>query len=338
MNAAPATPRTPPVRIAVLICTYRRPDALIPCLEALARQTRLPDDVMLVVRPTDVATHAALEAHPRRNLPWRIVPSPRAGLVAARNAGLQACQSDIVAFCDDDTCAHPEWVARILKRFASEPTLGGVGGRDHCHDGTKFDQRRRVTVGYLQWFGRAIGNHHLGFGAPRRVHFLKGANMSFQMEAIGPLRFDDRLRGQGAQPHDDLAFSLAVARRGWVLVYDPLVTLDHYAYRQDQPRPYVATRRLDDPQAYADACYNYVLAIWGSLSLFGRLASLFWLPLVGMRVCPGLLQAVRLTPTQGIISWRKFAIAQRSVMQACRLLIGPGSRIPPVRLSQREPG
>lgn len=177
-----------------------------------------------------------------------------------------------------------------------------------------------------QWFGRTIGNHHLGHGAPREVAFIKGANMIFRMEAVGATRFDTRLRGNGAQPHDDLAFSLAIGRKGWKLLYDPLVTLDHYSSRPDQPRAYVASARLDDPQALADACYNYVIAVWDSLQPAGRVASIFWVVLVGMRVCPGLLQAIRLTPSQRGISWRKFAIAQRAVFQAfCDLLL-PAAR------------
>ncbi len=337
-SGAPADrPRaTRPVRtIAVVICTYRRPDAVVLCLEALGRQTRLPSDVILVVRPDDEGTHAALSGWAPGALPTRVLAVTRPGLVAARNVGLEACRSDVVAFCDDDTVAHPEWLARIMAHFEADPALGGLGGRDRCHDGTAFDERQRHPVGRLQWFGRAIGNHHLGRGAPQEVQILKGANMTYRTEAIGPMRFDGRLRGKGAQAHDDLAFSLTLHRRGWRLLYDPAVAMDHYCSRPDQPRAYVAGRTLPDAQALADASYNYVLAIWPSLPPAGKAVSLTWFFLVGMRVCPGLMQAVRLTPSQRLVAWQKFAISQRGVLEAYRSLL-PSARPPaPGRLRWR---
>lgn len=55
------------------------------------------------------------------------------------------------------------------------------------------------TIGVLiQWFGRIIGNHHLGVGLPQKVDFLKGANMSYRAQVLATLRFDTRLRGAGA--------------------------------------------------------------------------------------------------------------------------------------------
>jgi len=85
----------------------------------------------------------------------------------------------------------------------------------------------------VHWFGRVIGNHHLGVGEPRET-CCKGVNMNYRRAAIANLRFDQRLWGPGAQAHNDMAFSLAV-RRGWKLIYDPRVAVDHYpAQRFDE--------------------------------------------------------------------------------------------------------
>ncbi len=316
MTARPRA-RRPAGTLAVLICSYRRPDKLRACLAALAAQTRPPDDIMVVARPEDTATGdmvAACAALPA--MPCRVVAVRAPGLVAARNAGLAACRSDIVAFCDDDTCPQPDWVARILAHFAADPELGGLGGRDRVHDGVRFDEGRRDAVGRLQWFGRIVGNHHLGHGPAREVHHLKGANMSYRTEAVGPIRFDGRLRGRGAQAHDDLAFSLAIRRGGWRMLYDPAVLLDHYAFRTDAPRPYVAGGGLPDPLGYADSGYNMGLTVWDALGPLRRLALVPWSLLVGTRLYPGLLQALRLTPREGWVAWRKFALYQRASLSA----------------------
>jgi GT2 family glycosyltransferase len=294
--------------VSVLICTYRRPDALLPCLAGLAVQTRVPDDVILVVRPSDFATHEAMAARVADGLPWRIVAVNEPGLVAARNAGLAALRSDVVAFCDDDTVASPEWLARVLAHFA-DPSVGGVGGRDRCHDGTGFDDRQRAVVGHLQWWGRAIGNHHLGFGAARPVDFLKGANMSFRAEAVRGRWFDTRLRGKGAQACDDLSFSLSVARGGWTLIYDPAALIDHYA-ASDQLRSYVVQPGLPDPLSYQDACFNHALTLWDQMGPARRGFFMAWSTLVGVGNYPGVLQAVRIWLRGDPAAWRKFRINQ----------------------------
>jgi GT2 family glycosyltransferase len=299
---------TRPATISVLICTYKRPDALLPCLAGLAAQTRLPDDVILVVRPSDVVTHEAMGARVPDGLPWRIVAVHEPGLVAARNAGLAAQRCDVVAFCDDDTVASAGWLERLLAHF-DDPEVGGVGGRDRCHDGTGFDDRQRNVVGHLQWWGRAIGNHHLGFGAARRVDFLKGANMSFRAEAVRGRWFDTRLRGKGAQADDDLSFSLSVARAGWTLIYDPAALVDHYA-ASDQLRSYVVQSGLPDPLSYQETCFNHALTLWEQMGLARRAVFVAWASLVGVGNYPGFLQAVRFWLRRDPAAWRKFRINQ----------------------------
>jgi len=298
---------TRPATIGVVICTHRRPSALLACLTGLATQSRMPDDVLVVVRPTDTATQQALAARPADGVPWRIVPVHEPGLVAARNAGLAANRCDIVTFCDDDTVAAPDWLGIVLAHFIADPRVGGVGGRDRCHDGAGFDDRRRRVVGRLQWWGRAIGNHHLGFGAARQVDFLKGANMSFRAASVRGLWFDTRLRGKGAQAHDDFSFSLAVAGAGWKLVYDPAALVDHYP-AADQLRSYVVRHGLADPQAFAEACFNHSLTLWGRMGAARRMVYLVWAASIGVSTYPGFLQAVRFWWRGDTASWRKFQL------------------------------
>lgn len=309
-----------PVTHGVLICSYRRPESLLPCLTAVAGQRRPPDDVIVVVRESDTATLDALRNWIADGLPLRVVTVAAPGLVNARNVGLDVCRTDILTLTDDDTIAPPDWLGRIFAHFATNPALGGVGGRDRCHDGEGFDDRQRPVVGRLQWFGRTIGNHHLGCGGAREVDFLKGANMSYRAEAFATLRFDQRLRGQGSQPHDDLTFSLAVRRAGWTLIYDPAAQVEHYAARRDEPRSYVATTTLTDPAGFFDSCHNYVVALWDTLSPSRRVAYAAWAMLVGTRGLPGLVQAVRTTPVQGLAAWRKFLLCQQAHLAAYALL------------------
>jgi GT2 family glycosyltransferase len=311
-----------PVSIGVLIASYRRPAILLSCLRSLTRQIRLPDDVIVVVREDDAETNAMLErANALLALPLTVVRVTTPGTVAARNAGLGACRTDVLCILDDDTEPQPQWLEVVLRRFVEDPALGGLGGRDRCFDGKAFDDRQEAVVGRIQWYGRMIGNHHLGFGGIREVDFLKGANMSFRAEAFAQVRFDTRLKGRGAQPREDTAFSVAVKAAGWKLAYDPAAVVDHYAAVRDEARHYVEVKALADEQSFREFSYNDIVSIWPALSGVRRAAFVCWSVLVGTGVCPGLVQAIRYTPRLGAAAWRRFFVAQQGKFMAFRELL-----------------
>jgi GT2 family glycosyltransferase len=317
VEAVNAMPQT----IGVLIATYRRSNDLLRCLAALEKQTLPADDILLVVREDDAETRSSLSGFATISLPIRIITVSVAGVVAARNAGLDALKTDILAIIDDDTSPHATWLSRVMQNFRSDPALGGLGGRDRCFDGKEFDEHRESVVGKIQWFGRTIGNHHRGFGELREVDVLKGANMSYRSKAIADVRFDTRLKGNGAQPSEDFCFSVAVKCKGWKLAYDPLVLVDHYASQRAEVRHYVGVSAVNDALVFRDFAYNQVISIWHALSPLRRAAFFFWSVLIGTGVFPGFVQAIRFTPKLGIHSWRRFVIAQQGKMDAFRDLI-----------------
>jgi hypothetical protein len=211
-----------------------------------------------------------------------------------------------------------------MDHFRSGPEVGGVGGRDRCLvDGT-WDDRREAIVAKLQWFGRTIGNTEVGYGEAREVDFLKGANMSYRMESIGAIQFDCRLRGSGAQPPEDRAFSMAVRRTGAKLIYDPLILVDHYEGPREEQRHYAAMLPVNDAGAFSDLSFNWVVAVWDEFSVPRHLVFLLWNLLIGTRVSPGLAQAVRFTPQLGLASWRRFWLTQMGTTKGYFTLMGQG--------------
>ncbi len=305
-----------PKSIGVLIPTYKRSRDLLRCLDALRAQEKLPDDVLLIVREEDTETRSALSLYDRGTLPIRILLVATPGTVYAHNVGIEACSTDVLAMIDDDTAPHPEWLRTILQNFQADPRLGGLGGRDRCFDGQAFDESKEATVGKLQWFGRAIGNHHRGYGEIREVDLLKGANMSFRRTALETARCDTRLRGKGAQPNEDTSLTFAVKRAGWKIAYDPNAVVDHYQAVREEKRHYGGVSPVVDPEPFVDFAYNEVVGIWDSLSVTRRVVFVLWSVLVGTGVCPGLVQAIRFTPWLGWQSWYRFYLAQKGKLSA----------------------
>ncbi|MTJ06732.1 MULTISPECIES: glycosyltransferase family 2 protein [unclassified Anabaena] len=289
------------MRNTVLIPTYRRPQDLARCLKALQQQTKSVDQAIIVVRDTDTETQEFLDQFPYYLLPLKIVTVTQPGVVAALNAGLAQVQGDIVSITDDDAAPHPDWLAKINSHFSVNGAIGGVGGRDWVYQGDKLEAGSRSIVGKLQWCGRVIGNHHLGVGAPREVDVLKGVNMSFRTQAIGKLRFDDRMRGTGAQVHFEMSFTLTLKRAGWKMIYDPSIAVDHYpAQRFDEDQ-----RHNFNDIALINLVHNETLVLLEHLSPFRRIVFLCWSVLVGTRESLGICQWLRLFPKQGELVTKK---------------------------------
>ena len=305
------------LKLTVVVPTYRRPSDLARCLAALQQQHRPADEVIVVARDTDTATWDFLRDFDRQDLALQIATVKIPGLIAAVNLGLELAQGEIVAFTDDDAAPHPDWLARIESHFLACDRVGGVGGRDWVRaEGKLFDDSREI-VGKLQWFGRTIGDHHLGVGAAREVDILKGVNMSWRRQAISHLRFDERLHGSGAQAHSEIAFSLSVRRAGWQIIYDPLVAVDHYpaARSPADPRLNPSRRSQFNAMATTEALHNETLGILDHLPWPNRVIFLLWAVTIGTRIAPGLLQYLRLLPREGALATDKWWASLRGRWQ-----------------------
>jgi cellulose synthase/poly-beta-1,6-N-acetylglucosamine synthase-like glycosyltransferase len=293
--------------VSVLIPSFRRYADLHRCLSAIAQQTRPPDSVIVVARESDEQTVEVANGW-RDRLPVTVVRVKKAGQVHSLNSGLAACPADIVAITDDDAAPRQDWLERIVAHFAADPKIGGVGGRDWVHQNGVTHTEKKALVGRVLWYGRVVGNHHLGTGPARKVDILKGANCAFRMAAISSSGFDDRLLGGGAQVHNDMLASLKVKQAGWSLIYDPAVAIDHYpAARFDLDQ-----RNHFNPQATVHRSYNFCLALREITPGWKRVAAQFWHNLVGTRDEPGLLNLLRLMGQRDPNALSKFRAARAS--------------------------
>ncbi len=287
----PSAPPTSPDRVAtisVIVPSWRRPDDLARCLRALSAQRLAPFEVIIGAREGDAETaRVAGEAAARAAFPVTVAATGEPGVIAAMSAALSRVRGDVVALTDDDAEPRPDWLERLHACFAVA-TVGGAGGRDW----QPVERGDRYDVGRVQWFGRVIGNHHLGAGAARPVDVLKGANLAVRTPLAKALDFDRRLRGSGAQMHWELSLCLPIRRAGWQLVYDPATAVDHHiAVRHDAD---LRHRGVYSPGPQTDAVHNETLALLEHLPGLRRVAFLVWAVAIGTRMDPGIVQVPRL--------------------------------------------
>ena len=209
--------------VSVLVASWRRAEQLREALGGIAAQTRAPDEVLAVVRPDDLPAREVIA----QSEGVREVLVHKPGIAAARVAGITAATGDVLMYLDDDAIPHPDWIARTLRHYESDATIGAVGGRDLLPYDTGKVIGVGASVGVVNRYGRYIGLHHVGSGPARDVDFLKGANMSFRRQWFPGLGPDPVLRGDGIEYHEETSISLAIKHAGYRIVYDPQILVDH---------------------------------------------------------------------------------------------------------------
>ena len=119
-------------RVALCICTYKRPDGLINLLDKLTQLAKAQPDVVVVIDNhiggEGVAACDQLAASYPFALHYAIEAEP--GISYARNAAVSLAlqqQPDLIAFLDDDEWPDPNWLAELIRVRASTDA-DAVGG------------------------------------------------------------------------------------------------------------------------------------------------------------------------------------------------------------------
>ncbi len=198
------------MRVTVCVPTYRRPKDLARCLAALGAQAHTPDETLITVRPDDEPSAAVARSFPGVT----VVRVERGGVVAAMNAALDVATGDVFALTDDDAEPEPEWLKRIVAVFAADARRLVAWEAATCRSAanSRAARRRAPSIG-LPSDGQPS---HGGRAGANPVDVLKEVRRA--PTCIAPLRdirFDERLRGRGAQVHWELSLCLALERAGW---------------------------------------------------------------------------------------------------------------------------
>ena len=226
-------------KLTVVVCSFNGADGVDRVLGALSRQTIA--ESMHVVLVDDASTDGTA-AVGRRHGVKVISHASNRGLGAARNTGLAAAQSSIVAFLDDDCEPADDWAARILQGFENEGAVGVGGAIRTCGVDSyltgyltrhspllplELELADRADVPYR--FARYLLRNWRG-SAPsgtRWVFSIVGANMAFRAEALQQLGgFDDDMRFGSEDV--DMCLRIRAAYGDRCLLFEPSAVVDHH--------------------------------------------------------------------------------------------------------------
>jgi glycosyltransferase involved in cell wall biosynthesis len=169
-----------PIRVAVIVATKGRPQAITELLALLEKQSCAPAVIVIsATEPSDIGVNPATHL----NLECLFGP---AGLPAQRNRGLERVRTraDIAVFFDDDFAPAGNWIEQCMELFSSAANIAGANGTV-IRDGAKtqplsWQQAREILALPRPTDPRALSE----------VADLYGCNMAFRMSAINDLQFD----------------------------------------------------------------------------------------------------------------------------------------------------
>ena len=196
---------------SIIVPTRNRPEQLRSCLEGLAALD-YPQERLQVIAVDDSGNGAVAKDIPG----WvEVAFTDRVGPAAARNAGVERAEGELLAFTDDDCRPHADWLERLTPRYRGAPEEA-VGGRtiNGLADNLFSETAQLVIdVGYAQ----------NNLGAPDRRWFttnnLAGPREGFL--AVGG--FDARYRTA-----EDRDFCSRWTDSGRRMSYEPAAVVEHF--------------------------------------------------------------------------------------------------------------
>jgi GT2 family glycosyltransferase len=237
--------------ISVIIVTLNRPDCVRQCLDCLMRQTRFPEQILVVDSSTDDLTQTVVQEF--TGVIYLRNPKGFARMTASRNLGLLSLSGDIAAFLDDDSFAHPTWLASLAATYDS-PEIGCVGGRALRGQAGEADQGSD-EIGLLKSDGSLTGNFAADSGRPIPVDHVMGCNMSYRRSVLAHLGGFREDYGGISGVREDTDMCLRVRQAGWQIIFQPLACVDHIG------APQAKGQRFDTRYAYYSERNHLILLI-----------------------------------------------------------------------------
>jgi len=219
---------------------------LVSCLEGFLRLDPPAGELIVVDQSDGDESGRVVERYQSRIPRLRHLTTLSRGLSRARNEGIRAAESDILAFTDDDCIVRSDWIGAVAAAFEEEPSLAVVTGGS-LPESTESLEARRAAI--TTWHSE----HRRHFRCPVDPAEVGGGfNLSVRRAWAEKVGLFDPDLGPGARFRgaDDTDFIHRILRAGGVIRYDPGVVVAHLPWRD------CAT------QSAAELEYGHGIAVW----------------------------------------------------------------------------
>jgi len=144
--------------VSVLLPCFNAAATLDEALASLTCQTLTDFEVVCVDDGSTDATPALLEAWERRDRRIRLLRTEHAGIIAALNAGLEACRAPYVARMDADDRSHPQRLQLQAAFLDAHPQTDLVSCRAAGFPAGQVREGFRV---YIEWLNGLLSDEQI---------------------------------------------------------------------------------------------------------------------------------------------------------------------------------
>lgn len=113
--------------ITVIIPTYNASATIVRVLDAFYRQKGIKKDEFEVLVVDDCSTDNTVSLVKKYPLRFEVL-NKNSGSAMARNRGVKEAKGDLIVFVDSDVILKDDVLAKIRKKFADYPSIGGLTG------------------------------------------------------------------------------------------------------------------------------------------------------------------------------------------------------------------
>lgn len=239
------------MKLSLIICTYMRPHALCVLLDSVAKQIKIPDEILIIDGSLNNKTKEILiKKNYIFNLHYHMVEEEDRGLTKQRNYGVMRVDStiDIIAFLDDDIKLENDYFLELEKPYINDETVVGVGGCttnevqwhkeseesknnnklfsiDGFYRKESLRYRIRIALGLVPSSQPGLISTYshersVGFLPPSglwyEVDFMKGGISSFKKSIFNKIGFSTYFEGYGL--YEDKDFTLRAGKIAKLIV------------------------------------------------------------------------------------------------------------------------
>lgn len=203
------------LRVSIVIPVYNEESYLAGCLEAIARQTVKPFEVIVVDNNSTDRSAAVARGYPF----VRVVREPRQGRVFARSRGFDAARGDIIGRIDADIRLPAHWVGHVQEFYARPANLRCAWtGHGHFYNVRLAHLVSATYALYAFYLNRLFSGHST----------LWGSNMAITRDQWRSVRSAVHMRND---VHEDLDLAIHLHDTGVRIVYDSTVQVQAHMRR-----------------------------------------------------------------------------------------------------------
>lgn len=203
--------------LSLVIPAFNEEHHLKDCLDSIAKQTVMPNEVLVIDNNSTDNTVKIAESYPFVT----VLHEEQQGVINVRNKGFNTAKGDIIGRTDADNLLKENWVERVLELFSDETIAAATGPMFFYDMPLKEDNT----------FAEHLFKGSL-YKYDKNFPFLAGNNMAIRKSAWDTVK-EHTCRNNTI--HEDIDLAIHLSRGGHNIVYDADVIAGTSARRYDDP-------------------------------------------------------------------------------------------------------